>query len=85
MIECPAETLSGEGISLGGAESGAALMLKNGTSQASFISRAKDRNVPIYIPTLWRGSFSQDLEGDRIEFCCEDTSGSTKESITSHR
>jgi hypothetical protein len=36
MIECPAWTLSGEGISLGGAESGAALMLKNGPSQASF-------------------------------------------------
>ena len=36
MIECPAWTLSGEGISLGDAESGVALMLENGPSLASF-------------------------------------------------
>jgi len=35
MIECPAWMLSGEGISLGDAESGVALMLKNGHSHAS--------------------------------------------------
>jgi hypothetical protein len=58
-------------------------VLKNGLSQASFTQRVNGRNAPIYEPTLWRGSFSIDLDVDGIEICYEDTSSSAEEATDS--
>jgi hypothetical protein len=82
-LECPAWTLSGDELSFGDPENGVALVLKNGLSQASFTQRVNGRNAPIYEPTLWRGSFSIDLDVDGIEICYEDTSSSAEEATDS--
>lgn len=83
-LECPAWMPSGDEISFsfGDPENGVELVLKNGLAQASFTQslNGRGRNEPIYKPTLWRGSFSIDLEVDEIEICYEDAGISTEQS-----
>ncbi|KAJ5092013.1 hypothetical protein NUU61_006883 [Penicillium alfredii] len=71
-LECPAWTISDDGISFGDPQTGVALVVNNSLSRATFTQVLDGEDEPIYYPTVWRGNRRVDIKLEGIEVWCED-------------